>query len=680
VDRLGTFALLLGLVLALYGLVASVIGVRRNRPLLVESARTAAFSLLAVVAAANGAMLAAILSDDFSLTYVAENSSRATPTFFKVLSLWSADEGSLLLWNLVLAGYIAAVAFRFRRRKPETFPWAMAVMYSVSVFYLALVLGPTRPFATLASAPADGRGPLPLLQNHPLMAAHPPLLYLGFIGLTVPFAFAMASLITGTLSDRWIRITRRWTLAAWVFLTVGLVLGGLWSYGVLGWGGYWAWDPVENVALLPWLMATAFLHSVMIQERRGMLKVWNLSLIVGAFALVTFGTFLTRGSILSSVHTFAQSLVGPLYLGFLVVILVVGFGGIAAQAWRLRSQGRLDSALSREAAFLGNNIILLAITFVILLGTIFPLVVEALTDRQSTVGGPYFKQTTVPLFLLLLFLMGVGPLLPWRAATPEQAWRRLTVPVAVGAGTVILLALFGLRNLAAVAGFGMAAFVLTANGSQVARGVASFARATGRPILKAVPDAISRDRRRYGGYVVHIGMAIAVIAVVASTSFARQVEVTLARGQRTTFAGFVLSYVGQRTIHQPQREVLVADVVVSREARSLGRMTPSLNLYPGASEPIGSPSIRYGALKDLYGSVIGFEGERGERATFRFFLNPGVMWLWVGGGVMALGGLMAAWPERRRTAVPDRPRGKRELVGVRVGAISEGSASTEGLG
>ncbi len=679
-DRLGTFALLLGLVLALYGLVASVIGVRRNRPLLVESARTAAFSLLAVVAAANGAMLAAILSDDFSLRYVAENSSRATPTFFKVLSLWSADEGSLLLWNLVLAGYIAAVAFRFRRRKPETFPWAMAVMYAVSAFYLALVLGPTRPFATLATAPADGRGPLPLLQNHPLMAAHPPLLYLGFIGLTVPFAFAMASLVTGTLSDRWIRITRRWTLAAWVFLTVGLVLGALWSYGVLGWGGYWAWDPVENVALLPWLMATAFLHSVMIQERRGMLKVWNLSLIVGAFALVTFGTFLTRGSILSSVHAFAQSLVGPLYLGFLVVILVAGFGGIVAQAWRLRSQGRLDSALSREAAFLGNNIVLLALTFVVLLGTIFPLVVEALTDRQSTVGGPYFKQTTVPLFLLLLFLMGVGPLLPWRAATPEQARRRLTVPVAIGSGTMILLALLGLRNLAAVAGFGMAAFVLAANGGQVVRGLRSFARATGRGALLSFPEGISRDRRRYGGYVVHMGMAIAAIAIVASTSFARQAEVTLDRGEQTSFAGYVLTYAGHRTVHQPQREVLVADVAVSRRARSLGRMTPSLNLYPGASEPIGSPSIRYGALKDLYASVLGFEGERGERATFRFFLNPGVMWLWVGGGIMALGGLMAAWPERRRAAVPDRPRGKRELVGVRAGAMSEGSVSRERLG
>src|SRR2546425_12771067 len=405
-DRLGTFALMLALALAVYGLVASVAGVRQGRPLLVESARTTAFSLLGVVAAANGAMLAAILTNDFSIRYVAENSSRATPTFFKVLSLWSADEGSLLLWNLILAGFIAAVAVRFRRHRPETLPWAMAVMYGVSAFYLLLVLGPTSPFERLSVRLSDGRGPLPLLQNHPLMAAHPPFLYLGFIGFTVPFAFAMAALVSGRLSDAWIRLTRRWTLAAWIFLTVGLILGALWSYGVLGWGGYWAWDPVENVALLPWLLATAFLHSAVIQERRGMLKVWNLSLIVGTFALTTFGTFLTRGSILLSVHAFAQSAVGPMYLGFLVAALVGGFGLIAARAWRLRSEGRFDSSLSREAAFLGNNLILLAVTFVVLLGTIFPLVVEALTNRQSTVGGPYFVQTTVPLFLLLLFLMG----------------------------------------------------------------------------------------------------------------------------------------------------------------------------------------------------------------------------------------------------------------------------------
>jgi cytochrome c-type biogenesis protein CcmF len=654
VDRLGPFALGLGLALALYGLVASVLGVKRSQPALIESARTAAYSLFAVVLAANAGMLAAILSNDFSIRYVAENSSRETPTFFKVLSLWSADEGSLLLWNLILSGFIVAVAFRFRRRKPETFPWAMAVMYAVSAFYLVLVLGPTSPFETLASAPVDGRGPLPLLQNHPLMAAHPPMLYLGFIGFTVPFAFAIAALITGNLSDRWIRLTRRWTLAAWVFLTVGLVLGALWSYGVLGWGGYWAWDPVENVALLPWLAGTAFLHSVIIQERRGMLKVWNLSLVVGAFALTTFGTFLTRGSILSSVHAFAQSLVGPLYLGFLVVVLATGFGLIALRAWRLRSEGRFDSPLSREAAFLGNNVILVALTLVVLVGTIFPLAVEALTNRQVTVGGPYFGSTTGPLLLLLLLLMGIGPLVSWRRSTPQQAGRRLAVPAVAGAAVVVALAFGGMDNLAAVIAFGLATFVLVANGEEIVRGVRAHARATGLGARRAAWAVVVRNRRLYGGLVAHLGIAVAAIGITASTAFAAHTEVTLAPGGRTTFAGEELMFQGLRVLHQPQRDVFIADVVVSRDGDQVGRLTPSLNRYPAASEPIGTPSIRYGVFHDLYSSVIGFD-PGGSRATFRFFLNPGVMWLWVGGFVVAIGGAVAAWPGRRRRDAETEP-------------------------
>src|SRR5438093_7276257 len=392
-DRLGTFALLLGLVLAVYGVVASVMGARKGRPLLVESARTTAYSLLGVVAAANGAMLAAILANDFSIKYVAENSSRATPTFFKVLSLWSADQGSLLLWNLILAGFIAAVAVRFRKRRPETFPWALGTMFAVATFYLVLVLGPTTPFATLATAPSDGRGPLPLLQNHPLMAIHPPMLYLGFIGMTVPFAFAIAALLTGRLSDHWIRVTRRWTLFAWIALTAGLFLGALWSYAVLGWGGYWAWDPVENIAIVPWLASTAFLHSVMVQERRGMLKVWNLSLIVTTFALTVFGTFLTRGSILSSVHAFAASAVGPLYLAFLVIVLVAGFGLIVARSRQLASESAIDRAVSREGVFLGNNVLLAALVFTVLIGTVFPLLNEALTGVKASVGEAYCART-----------------------------------------------------------------------------------------------------------------------------------------------------------------------------------------------------------------------------------------------------------------------------------------------
>ena len=666
-DRVGTFALALALGLALYGAVASALGARRNKPALVESARTTAYSLFAVVVAANAAMLWAILTEDFAVRYVADNSSRATPTFFKVLSLWSADEGSLLLWNLVLAGFIAAVAFRFRRERPETFPWAMTVMFAVSIFYLGLVLGPTKPFALSSVVPPDGRGPLPLLQNHPLMAVHPPMLYLGFIGLTVPFAFAMAALITGNLSDGWIRLTRRWTLVAWCFLGAGLLLGSLWSYGVLGWGGYWAWDPVENVALLPWLMATAFLHSVMIQERRGMLKVWNLSLIVGAFALTTFGTFLTRGSILASVHTFAKSIVGPLYLGFLVVILAAGFGLIALRAWRLASEGRFDSLLSRESAFLGNNVALLALTLTVLVGTIFPLASEAVSDRQVTIGGPYFRETTIPVFLLLLFLMGVGPLLPWRRGNAEQARSRLVLPAVVGALTVVGLTLAGMRNLAALAGYGLAVFVGVANLALIVRGIRSYARSAGRSAVRAAPAAVARNRRLFGGLLAHVGVAVAVVAITTSSAFAQQTEVSLRKGAQTSFAGYTLRYQDARLLTQPQRIVAVGDVAVSRDGRSIATLTPSLNFYPSAADPIGTPSIRYSATRDLYASLVQME-PRGVEARFRFFVNPGVTWLWIGGAVIVLGGVLAAWPSRRRrtTSRPSaRRRARRDLVAAR---------------
>jgi cytochrome c-type biogenesis protein CcmF len=673
-DRLGTFALLVALALAVYGLCASVIAARRGRPLLVESARTTALSLAAVILAANAAMLAAILANDFHIAYVAQNSSRETPTFFKVLSLWSNDEGSLLLWNLILAGYIAAVALRFRRRRPETLPWALAVLYGVQVFYLILVLGPTRPFATLSVGPPDGQGPLPLLQNHPLMAIHPPMLYLGLIGTTVPFAFAMAAVLTGSVSDRWIRITRRWALAAWIFLTIGLFLGGLWSYTVLGWGGYWAWDPVENVALLPWLVTTAFIHSVMIQERRGMLKVWNLSLVVGAFALSTFGTFLTRGSILASVHAFAQSAVGPMYLGFLILVLAVGFGAIAVRSWRMASEGRFDAVLSRETAFLANNLILLAITLVVLIGTIYPLFVEALTGQQVTVGGPYFDQTVAPMFLALLALVGLGPLVPWRRGTGEQVRRRAAVPAAVGAGVVVALALAGVRHVAALLGYGLAAFVIASNGGLIVAGVRAARRAAdGRPIGAALAVA-SRRRRSYAGYLAHVGLATLAIGIITSSSFALQTEVTLDRGQSVAFAGAVLRYGSLRQISQPQRQVLVADVAVTRGGHPAGLLHPSLNVYRGAadSEPIGTPSIQYGIGKDLYASVLGFQ-DGGRRATLRFFLNPGVMWVWVGAGVMAMAGLVAAWPVRRRSrargAEATEPAGAEQApVGAALGS------------
>jgi len=648
---IGTFALGLALAVALYGCVASFAGARGRNAVLTESARTSAYSLLALVAAANVTMLVAILSNDFSLRYVAENSSIHTPTFFKALALWSADEGSLLLWNLVLAGYVFAVALRFRRRRPETFPWALGVMFAVCAFYLILVLGPTQPFVRLAVPVPDGRGPLPLLQNHPLMAAHPPMLYLGFIGMTVPFAFAMAALLTGRLSDQWIRVTRRWTLFAWICLTTGLFLGALWSYSVLGWGGYWAWDPVENIALLPWLTSTAFLHSVMVEERRGMLKVWNLSLIVATFALTVFGTFLTRGSILSSVHAFAQSAVGPLYLAFLILVLVVGFGLIAARSKALASETEIDRPVSREGVFLGNNLLLAVLTLTVLVGTLFPLIDEAVTGARVSVGAPYFDRTTVPVMLLILFLMGLGPLLPWRVGSPRQLLRRLRVPVWAGTLTVVGLAVAGVGHPVAILAFGLAAFVAAATVSEMARGVRAYRRAFGGSPGSAAVGAFGRNRRLYGGLVAHLGLVIAIVGITWSSTFSVTREVTLARGQSVAFAGSTLRYDGTRVVNQPQRTVLVTTLSILRDARRVGVLIPSLNVYPGQTDLIGTPSISRGSprtgFRDLYASVLSV-ARLGDRATFRLFLNPGVLWLWVGGAVMVVGGVTALWPGRRR--------------------------------
>jgi len=636
---IGTYGLMLGLVLSVCGAVVAAVGARTDRPALVEIARRIAFAVLVTMLVVVGAMLAALLSDDFMLKYVADNSSRETPVFFKVLSLWAADDGSLLFWNLILAGYVAAVAVRFRRYRPPTFPYALSVLFGVQAFYLLLVNGPARPFGTLAQAAADGRGPAPLLQNHPLMAVHPPFLYLGFIGFTVPFAFGVAALLAGSGSDAWVSIIRRWTLLVWCFLTVGLVLGALWSYSVLGWGGYWAWDPVENVALLPWLVSTAFLHSIMLQERRGMARLWNIALVIGAFALTTFGTFLTRGSVLSSVHAFAQSAVGPAYLAFLGIVLLGGFGLVAWRLPMLRTPARLESTVSREAAIVGNNMLLLAATAIILLGTVLPLVVEAVTGDQITVGGPYFQSALAPVFLLVLVLAGTAPLLPWRAVNRERAIRRLRLPVLAAALVVVGTAVAGLRDLYAVAGFGAATLLLVANAQEITSGLAVGRRHGG------VLRTLVRGRRRYAGLTVHVGLALLAFGITASSNLAEQTQVTLRTGQSTVFADRTLRYAGLETDQQPQRTVLTARVDVSGS----GPLTPRMNLYPSATEPIGSPSIHRGVLRDLYASVISLQDD-GNSATFRFYRNPGITWLWIGGAVMALGGAAAAWPARRRRA------------------------------
>jgi cytochrome c-type biogenesis protein CcmF len=451
----------------------------------------------------------------------------------------------------------------------------------------------------------------------------------------------------------------------WCFLTVGLLLGALWSYSVLGWGGYWAWDPVENVALLPWLMSTAFLHSVMLQERRGMARLWNIALVIGAFSLMTFGTFLTRGNVLSSVHAFAQTSVGPAYLAFLALVLLAGFGLVAWRLPTLRTPASLDSAISREGAFVANNVLLLAAAAIILLGTTFPLVVEAVSGQQVTVGGPYFRSAVTPVFLLLLLLAGTAPLLPWRATNRSRALRRLRLPASAAASVMIATALAGVHQVAAIAGFGLATLVFVTNGQEIVNGLAIGRRGRRGGTVRA----LVRGRRRHAGLIVHIGLALVAAGITASSTLGQQTEATLKTGQSTVFAGQVLRYQGLQTDRQPRRIVLTAAVsVMNSGGDRVGMLDPRMNLYPAASEPIGSPSIRRGIVWDLYASVISLQ-DNGGSATFRFYRNPGVNWLWLGGLVMALGGAAAAWPIRRQgRGDNEAASGTRKRTAVNVGA------------
>ncbi|MGN6693161.1 MAG: heme lyase CcmF/NrfE family subunit, partial [Aquihabitans sp.] len=456
---LGFGGVVLGVVGCLGAIVTLAIGLKNHRPDLLRMSRTYAFMILGAAVISFFAMERALITRDFSLEFVATNGSTKTPALYNVATLWSALEGSILLWTLILAGYCVAVVLKFRKRLTDPLVgWAMLTMFVVALFFFGLMLGPANPFTTLAKVPLDGPGPNPLLQNHPLMAFHPPMLYLGYVGFTVPFAFAIAALTTGRLGEGWLVETRRWTLFAWSFLTIGIILGAWWSHEVLGWGGYWAWDPVENASFLPWLTGTAFIHSVMVQERRGMLRVWNLSLLCATFSLTILGTFLTRSGVLDSVHAFSDSTIGPLLLGFFALIVGVTVGLIAWRGDRLRSPARIDSPASREGAFLLNNIVFAAFAFVVLLGTVFPLIAEALNGDRVTVGVPYFERMTMPIGIVLLFLMAIAPVLPWRKASSETLRTRLLWPGWIGTGALVLALLLGARGFAPLLAFFLAGF------------------------------------------------------------------------------------------------------------------------------------------------------------------------------------------------------------------------------
>ena len=630
---LGSAGVLLGLVSCIAGVVTVAVGLRGDRVALIRTGKTYAFLALGGAVLATVAMQRGLITRDFSMQYVADNGSSRTPALFNVATMWSALEGSILLWALVLAGYTALIAHRFRDRLDDKLAgWALLTMLATGVFFFALMVGPANPFRSV-SVPIgyDGPGPNPLLQNHPLVAFHPPMLYLGYVGFTVPFAFAIGALVTGRVGEGWLLVTRRWTLFAWGFLTAGIILGAWWSYEVLGWGGYWGWDPVENASLLPWLTGTAYIHSVMVQERRGMLRVWNLSLLCATFALTILGTFLTRSGVLDSVHAFSESGIGPWLLSFFAVIVVVTVGLIGWRGDRLRSPGRIDSPLSREGSFLANNVLFAALAFIVLLGTVFPLIVEALTDDRLSVGAPYFDRMSMPIGLALLFLMAIAPVLPWRKASTELLRVRLFWPSVAATAAVTGSVLFGNRGLAPVVAFGLGAF---AGGAALRQIVLASRRNGWRGVVG----------RTNGGMVVHLGVVVFAIALAASQSYAAETELRLREGTVATVGSHILEYEGMDETEDPEKTTIAALVRVDGGVV----YRPAINRFRFGNQSIGTPSVKTSLTEDVYLTLLEPPENPDDPVVIRVVLQPLVTWLWIGGGLMAIGTALAAFPGRRR--------------------------------
>jgi cytochrome c-type biogenesis protein CcmF len=646
---IGELALALALVLAAYSVIANVVGARASIPSLIVSARHALFAMCAMVTIAVGALLTSLLHSDFSLEYVASYTSLSLPTIFKITALWGGQQGSLLFWTWLLSIFTAIVAFQNRRRNLDMAPYALAVLAGVAIFFLGMLNFVTRPFDLLAVIPKDGQDLNPLLQNY-WMAIHPPSLYTGYVSASVPFAFGAAALIVGRFDDNWIRATRRWAIFSWFFLTLGNLFGARWAYEVLGWGGYWAWDPVENAAFMPWLVMTAYLHSVMIQERKDMLKVWNLVLIGMAFGLTLFGTFITRSGVISSVHSFTQSGLGPYFLTFLIVVVVLYSGLLLSRVRQLRTPAEFESYLSREAAFLFNNLVLVGIAFAVFWGTLFPVLSEAVRGVKITVGPPFFNKVNGPLALALIFLMGVGPLIAWRRSSFDSLAKTFASPAIFGVTVGICAFLAGLREWYVLTALSLGAFVLGTIVVEFRRGVQARRHMVSESVPKAVVNLIGKNNRRYGGYVIHIGVVMAFVGIVASAFFKTEVKKSVREGDTFQVGSYELQYLGIKTTETAHLETDRARVEVRSNGKPIAMMEPAKLFYKRLQQPATAVAIRSTPASDLYVVLAGIDSQTGL-ATFQVFLTPLVFWLWAGGFIMAFGTVIVMWPNVRERAV-----------------------------
>jgi cytochrome c-type biogenesis protein CcmF len=706
---LGGACLLLALAVCVYGIGASLYGVRRGRPEWSDSGRRAVYALAGVLTVAFAVLEIAFLRNDFAFNTVADTSSVTTPTFYKAAAVWSSQEGSLLLWAWLLSMWSSLVLFLTRRRMREVAAYATAILLGFGGFFVSLMIFYANPFATRSPAPVEGAGLDPLLR-FPTMMIHPPMLYSGYTLCTIPLAFGMGALLARRVDAEWIRAIRRFAFAAWFFLGIGILLGARWSYAELGWGGYWGWDAVENASLMPWLTGTAFLHSLMIQEKRGMLKVWNASLVLATGTLAIMGTFLVRSGVLNSIHAFGGQTLGVPFVCLIAVTIAGSIYLVVTRREMLRSEHRIDSLLSRESVFLANNVVLVALCFVIFWGTYFPLISEALTGKAASVGPPWFDRYTVPLALILVLLSGIGPVIAWRRATLANARRNFLAPVGVALMTVAVLLLAGVSGKPfALAMFGCAAFVLGCVGQEFVRGVRARRAMAGEAAPVALVALVRRNRRRYGGYVVHVGIAVLFVGVAASSSFQHALEPTLSVGQSSRVGAYTVHYVRPTATVTPAGDAahtgatlsLGAVLDVSKHGRHVARLYPSEGYYASGEpsqgsvgsliggQPVSHVAMSAGVTRDVWSAIapnietpqlkrivaignrtipfvhpeealiaVAFLARSYLRhpppAQFHFIVSPLVMWIWIGGLIVFGGGLIAIWPAP--SAMPRRAR------------------------
>jgi cytochrome c-type biogenesis protein CcmF len=653
-DLFGSFALLLAFVCALYAVIGGIAAIITRRPLLIKSARNAGLAVCILVFLGMASLVYLFLTDNFLMAYVSSHSSRDLPFFYKFAALWSGQEGSLLFWSFLLSVYVFSVLFAYRKKHPELMPYVGVILAGVQLFFLILNNFVASPFQVLGAvgsngamqlvSQADGRGLTPLLQ-YPEMVMHPPMLYSGYTGFTIPFAFALAALLGRYPGEKWIHLTRRWTMIAWGFQSIGIMMGAHWAYAVLGWGGYWAWDPVENASLMPWLTGTAFLHSVMMQEKRGMLKVWNIWLVFSTFLLCILGTFLTRSGVVSSVHAFAQSSIGHWFVGFILVALAICLWAYLKNRDYLRSDNQLDSLVSRESSFLFNNLMLLVACVAVLSGTLFPVLSEAVTGSKISVGPPFFNKVNIPIALFLLFLTGVGPLLAWRRTSLESLRRNFGWPLLGGVVAGAIAWPLGFNNFYANLCLILSVFVLLTIFSEFYRGARVISARSGMNLASSLAQLTMRNTRRYGGYVVHYGIVLIFIGI-AGSAFNKDQQMEMGPGSTLTLGAYKLTCQTFESTPGPNYTAERATMEVERDGKQLIMLYPERRFY-GADQMSGTMVAIYSTLKeDLYVVYAGRSPEN-DRPVIHVYLNPLVKWIWLGGGILIFGTVLALLPNRQ---------------------------------